>query len=105
MAKKKSKSILYLFLVIFIIEILLNIYKPEISADGLSFYKEDLSIQHKIAEEFQPDEMVHEGELEPKIYGSNKLYNFMRDPLGLGKNKKENETPAFLVTTTPIGTF
>jgi len=94
------------FSIIFIIEILLSLrlnYKlnvgihPESGKFTIWNVKHELSIQEKIAEEFQPD-LFQETEAQKNneeitIYGSTKLYNFIKHPIGN------------IQTTTPLGTF
>ena len=104
MAKKK-KSILWLIIIVFIIELIIAIKFSDLELNiplwDRTFTKSE-SIQDKIKEEFQPDEhlkeinqeRIHKGEKPVyQIYGSKKLYDFVKKPV------------SFIKTQTPVGTF
>lgn len=91
MAKVK-KPVLKIFLIFFVIEIALvaisggfkNVLNIGFKDGKFSIYHthSEFNLQEKITEEFQIDEYYAQHGEEPKLYGSEKLYNFFKNAFG-----------------------
>lgn len=92
MVKKKKGSILKVFLIFFVLELIIVFLSSDFNKqlqigfqDGKFVFRNvqtTYDLQEKITEEFQIDEHYRRIDEEPKIYQSNKLYDFFKKIFG-----------------------